>query len=104
MHIPMVLYFTVDLTSPSSSTKTRVVQLALNYQMYTSSPPEEHFAGGRPMFLIAVVGMRRPLLFPFLPEILRKYPFLRPRRIPGWLTNCRRAIGASMHHGTQRYW
>jgi len=29
------------------------------------------------MFLIAVVGMCRPLLFPFLPEILRRYPFLR---------------------------
>ena len=65
------------------------MQLARDHQKYTSSSPEERVADGHPMFLVAVVGMHRPLLFPFLPDILRRYPFLRPWGIPGCLTNCR---------------
>ena len=59
------------------------MQLARDYQMYTSSSPEERVADDHPMFLVVMIGMHRPLLFPFLPDILRRYPFLHPLGIPG---------------------
>ena len=88
----------VEYKNESGHDGDALMQLARDYQVYASPPPGERVADGHPMFLVAVVGMHRPLLFAFLPDILRRYPFLRPWRIPGWLTNCRRAAGATMHH------
>ena len=64
-----LMYLTfIECKNESGHDSDALMQLARDYEMYTLSPPEEHVADGRPVFLIAVVGMCRPLLFPFLPE------------------------------------